>query len=1115
MVKTTTFSSNTLGKRVVRGKCIGKCKNGYTIYAGMDLSTGQFVAIVKWTLRRKNSFKISKFHDEKSALLYEQVSNVQEEIKVLLNLKHPNLIPYLAWRQSSLNEKIILQVLVGYSGETNLGSYMGAKTRPSLHLGSLRSITVQILQALKYLHQKKIVHGNLNLSNILIDGTGKVRLAAYGLEKKISALKDSMEREKNDFLWRKNKSERQDQFHDILCLGQVLLSLIPGLPCKKFIPGIPAKLPENLKDFLNKCLQREKLGQISAKQLLGHCFVKDHLRKSICRATSKNFKRKRISPLLNDKILMHKAETRKLGELEILSSLATNSQSRFASEFEQLKVLGKGGFGDVFKVRNKIDGGVYAIKRISLNPRSKVLNEKIMREVKLLSQLKHEHVVRYYCSWIEISEEQISSKAISIFSSPKTEKPVVDKTERVPHIVRSIPLTSPPVMFCGQMCANSDLLKYFEKLAPEDEPVEWLSTNDDTQGIFAVNQKHEVSSVSHNYESIGHPAICKTNMNSKSLSSIDESSETCQPGVHEAEVKAEQVVKILYIQMECCEEITLRHTIDKGLCSNMIRVWRLFKEIIEGLVYIHEKDIIHRDLKPVNIFLDSYDHVKIGDFGLARTDVLSKDGYLSDKTLQASDLDLSSSQSDGSVGDGILTGAVGTAHYVSPEVMLGVGKVHYDQKIDMYSLGVIFFEMCYRSLPTEHERGSVLHNIRLPSVQFPDDFDTKLLNHQTQIIRWLLTHDPNLRPTSKELLSSSLLPPIVIQETELSEILRLVICHPQSTSHSHVLEALFKQKIMQEQDAMYDHETIENIISWRTAILFQQIKSTLTTVFTRHGAIYIPLPLFMPNCSVIDDNKDMVKLMDCKGGIVSVPVDQRIPFARYIGRRNIQSMKRFAIEKVFTEKKCQNASSCVHPMEVTECAFDIISSSDSLIPDAEILIVVQEIINHYPTLQARDFYICINHMSLLKAVLLFCGIPEELHIKALTALAECSSKAKKSTILEMELGKKMSEQMASNLNALLELEGTLCKVTTSLTLLSKSSARNLNQWGLDDIAKILSHATSLGLQLQVKVSLGLIYKPSLYSGVVYQVLSDKGTKVRSLPSETLAVGGRYDQMVCH
>lgn len=52
-------------------------------------------------------------------------------------------------------------------------------------------------------------------------------------------------------------------------------------------------------------------------------------------------------------------------------------------------------------------------------------------------------------------------------------------------------------------------------------------------------------------------------------------------------------------------------------------MWRLFREIVEGLSHIHQQGMIHRDLKPVNIFLDSNDHVKIGDFGLA-TNILPR-----------------------------------------------------------------------------------------------------------------------------------------------------------------------------------------------------------------------------------------------------------------------------------------------------------------------------------------------------------------------------------------------------------------------------------------------------------------------------------------------------------
>lgn len=53
------------------------------------------------------------------------------------------------------------------------------------------------------------------------------------------------------------------------------------------------------------------------------------------------------------------------------------------------------------------------------------------------------------------------------------------------------------------------------------------------------------------------------------------------------------------------------------------RLWRFFREIVEGLSHIHQQGMIHRDLKPMNIFIDSRDQVKIGDFGLATTSFLA------------------------------------------------------------------------------------------------------------------------------------------------------------------------------------------------------------------------------------------------------------------------------------------------------------------------------------------------------------------------------------------------------------------------------------------------------------------------------------------------------------
>ena len=80
------------------------------------------------------------------------------------------------------------------------------------------------------------------------------------------------------------------------------------------------------------------------------------------------------------------------------------------------------------------------------------------------------------------------------------------------------------------------------------------------------------------------------------------------------------------------------------------------------------------------------------------------------------------SQSE-SLGDGNLTGKVGSALYVSPEMLTTSARAFYSQKVDIYSLGVMFFEMCYRPLKTGMERVKILSNVRKPSIEFPDDFE--------------------------------------------------------------------------------------------------------------------------------------------------------------------------------------------------------------------------------------------------------------------------------------------------------------------------------------------------------------------------------------------------------
>ena len=97
-----------------------------------------------------------------------------------------------------------------------------------------------------------------------------------------------------------------------------------------------------------------------------------------------------------------------------------------------------------------------------------------------------------------------------------------------------------------------------------------------------------------------------------------------------------------------------------------------FRGIASGVAYLHDHGIVHRDLKPGNIFIDE-DVVKIGDYGLSKY--------------------ISCSRRSGQ------TESVGTFHYMAPEI----GKGIYGKEIDIYALGIIFFEMLTGHVPFEGE----------------------------------------------------------------------------------------------------------------------------------------------------------------------------------------------------------------------------------------------------------------------------------------------------------------------------------------------------------------------------------------------------------------------------
>jgi serine/threonine protein kinase len=145
---------------------------------------------------------------------------------------------------------------------------------------------------------------------------------------------------------------------------------------------------------------------------------------------------------------------------------------------------------------------------------------------------------------------------------------------------------------------------------------------------------------------------------------------------------------------------TLKHIIGESAIS-FDRTLALGIQLGEGLAAAHSKGVIHRDIKPANVFVSSHDHMKILDFGLAKLSAFLENFEGQSRAPQSTVLGEAELTSPGTT--------LGTVAYMSPEQARGE---HLDARTDIFSFGVVLYEMATRALPcTGSTPASIFDNI--------------------------------------------------------------------------------------------------------------------------------------------------------------------------------------------------------------------------------------------------------------------------------------------------------------------------------------------------------------------------------------------------------------------
>nr|XP_046269330.1 eIF-2-alpha kinase GCN2 [Scatophagus argus] len=1098
------FNSNFYGELVVHsGKRLGVSERlGRNVYYGFVANSGDFAVIYEWSLRWNR--KMGKFFttQEKGRIeiCKKQIHGAENEFNSLLRLDHPNLVRYTAMSTTEKEDCLVVNLLVEHVAGTNLNQSLN--TNGPVPLDKLCHYTAQLLDALDYLHSNSVVHKQLGASSVLVDSEGNVRLTDYSLSKRFSDIckEDIFEQAHVRFSEDTAMPTKTGKKGDMWNLGLMLLALSQGKEVKEYPVTVPDSLPADFQDFLHKCLCLNDADRWTAQQLLDHSFIKPPSPKNLPQSQD-------ASPedLAVDLVPSVIPQSHLLSAPFI--SGVQRQFSRYFSEFEELQLLGKGAFGAVIKVQNNLDGCYYAVKRIQVNPASKQFR-RIKGEVTLLSRLNHENIVRYYNAWIERHE----TPSVGVLSNTDSSEPqtTADKSPQC----KKLPL-----------CLNElGLPDNVEDIAPPpalSSSVEWStsiersssakcrghqSSDDDDDDDDEEEDVFGASFLPSDSDSRSDIVFDNGDESMDEMSLVEPSKRPVNNTTESSDL--EQVpltAHYLYIQMEYCEKSTLRDTIDHGLHQDQNRLWRLFREILDGLAYIHQQGMIHRDLKPVNIFLDSQDHVKIGDFGLA-TDHPANVAAGKFEVEESGSAVISKPDPTGN-----MTGMVGTALYVSPEVQ-GNTKATYNQKVDLFSLGIILFEMSHRPMTTGAERISVLSQLREEPIIFPEDFTAHEQGSQRRVIEWLLNHDPALRPTAQELLKSELLPPPQMEESELHEVLQHTMANINGKAYRTMVGQLFAQTTSPVMDYAYDMDLHKGSFNFSSAKLQQYVHETITRIFKKHGAVRLQTPLLLPRRKKLFDGSEPTCFMDHSGMLVTLPYDLRMAFARFVARNNVTHLKRYSIERVFRPKKLDRS----HPRELLECAFDIITPvTNTLLPDAETIYTISEIVQEFPGLQERNYNIYLNHTSLLKAILLHSGVPEDKLSQASNIL--CDAMNEKLTKREVEAkfcNFSLSTNSLQTLYKYIDLKGDLQDLVPLLTSLTKqkTAVTQLAKQGLKDLEEVTMLLRRLGVKLQVVVKLGLVYKVQHHSGVIFQFVAFVRRRKRTVP-EIVAAGGRYDHLI--
>uniref|UniRef100_A0A1A8S906 histidine--tRNA ligase n=1 Tax=Nothobranchius rachovii TaxID=451742 RepID=A0A1A8S906_9TELE len=299
----------------------------------------------------------------------------------------------------------------------------------------------------------------------------------------------------------------------------------------------------------------------------------------------------------------------------------------------------------------------------------------------------------------------------------------------------------------------------------------------------------------------------------------------------------------------------------------------------------------------------------------------------------------------------------------------------------------------------------------------------------------------------------------------------------------------------------------------------EKVFSTIVACFKRHGAETIDTPVFELKETLTgkygEDSKLIYDLKDQGGELLSLRYDLTVPFARYLAMNKITNIKRYHIAKVY--RRDNPAMTRGRYREFYQCDFDIAGQYDAMIPDAECLKIVHEILSE---LELGDFRIKVNDRRILDGMFAVCGVPDDKFRTICSTVDKLDKMSWEDVKSEMVNEKGLSEQVADLIGEFVSMQGGR-DLAERLLQNPRLSQNKLACSGLSDVKLLFSYLELFQATDKVVFDLSLARGLDYYTGLIYEaVLTQAGLSGDTLNGAedsvsvgSVAGGGRYDGLV--